>query len=77
MDDDIERLRSLLLAMNEVDVEAAEYHKLRAQLISELVRMRAEQDLLERLRPIQDQVERIGTRDPDFDLKSFMDASWE
>ena len=77
MDDDVERLRSLLLAMSEVDVEAAEYRELRAQLISELVRMRAEQDLLERLRPIQDQVEGMGARDPGFDLKSFMDAGWE
>lgn len=77
MDDDIERLRSLLLAMSEVDVEAAEYHRLRAQLISELVRMQAEKDLLERLRPIQDEVERMGVRDRDFDLKSFMDAGWE
>ncbi|EEX15323.1 putative 30S ribosomal protein S3 [Citreicella sp. SE45] len=77
MDDDIERLRRILLAMSEVDVEAAEYRKLRAQLISELVRIRAEQDLLERLRPVQDQVDRMGARDPDFDLKSFMDAGWE
>ena len=77
MDDDIERLRSLLLAMSEVDVEAAEYLKLRAQLVFELVRMHAEQDLLERLRPIQDQVDRMGARDPDFDLKSFIDAGWE
>ena len=77
MDDDIERLRRILLAMSEVDVEAAEYRELRAQLVSELVRMRAEQDLLERLRPIQDQVDRMGARDPDFDLKSFMDAGWE
>jgi len=77
MDDDIERLRSLLLAMSEVDVEAAEYHRLKAQLISELARMRAEEDLLERLQPIQDQVERMGARDPDFDLKGFMDAGWE
>lgn len=77
MDDDIEHLRRILSAMSEVDVEAAEYHELRAQLISELARMRAEQDLLERLRPIQDQVERIGARDPDFDLKTFMDAGWE
>ncbi|SDF65720.1 hypothetical protein SAMN04488105_1435 [Salipiger thiooxidans] len=77
MDDDVERLRSLLLAMSEVDVEAAEYLKLRAQLIFELVRMHAEQDLLERLRPIQDQVDRMGARDPDFDLKRFMDAGWE
>lgn len=77
MDDDVERLRSLLLAMSEMDVEAAEYHKLRAQSVSELVRMRTEKDLFERLRPIQDQVERIGARDPDLDLKSFMDAGWE
>lgn len=77
MDDDVERLRRLLLAMSEVDVEAAEYRKLRAQLISELARMRAEQDLLERLRPIQDQVDRMGARDPAFDLTSFMDAGWE
>ncbi|ETA51216.1 hypothetical protein [Ponticoccus alexandrii] len=77
MDDDIERLRRILLAMSEVDVEAAEYRELRAQLISELVRMQAEKDLLERLRPIQDQVERIGTRDPDFQLKNFMDAGWK
>lgn len=77
MDDDIERLRRILLAMSEVDVEATEYRELRAQLISELARIRAEQDLLERLRPIQDQVELMGARDPDFDLKSFMDAGWE
>ncbi|GGG69048.1 hypothetical protein GCM10011415_15470 [Salipiger pallidus] len=77
MDDDIERLRSLLLAMSEVDVEGVKYRELRAQLISELVRMRAEQDLLERLRSVQDQVERIGARDPDFNLKDFMDAGWE
>lgn len=77
MDDDIERLRRILLTMSEVDVEAAEYRELQAQLISELARMRAEQDLLERLRPIQDQVELMGARDPDFDLKSFMDAGWE
>lgn len=52
MDDDIERLRRILLAMSEVDVEATEYRELRAQLISELARMRAEKDLFERLRPI-------------------------
>jgi len=77
MDDDIERLRHILVAMSEVDVEAAEYRELRVRLISELVRMQAEQDLLERLRPIQEQVEFIGARDPDFDLKSYMDAGWE
>lgn len=77
MDDDLEHLRRLLLAMSELDVEAAEYHELRAQLISELARMRAEKDLFERLRPIQEQVELLGARDPDFDLKSFTDAGWE
>ncbi|MCA0851332.1 hypothetical protein [Salipiger thiooxidans] len=77
MDDDVERLRRILLAMSEVDVEAAEYRELRAQLISELARMRAEKDLFKRLRPIQEQVELLGARDPDFDLKSFMDAGWE
>lgn len=77
MDDNVERLRRLLSAMSEVDVEAAEYLKLRAQLISELVRMQAEQDLLERLRRIQDRIDSMGELNPDFDIKGFMDESWE
>ncbi|PTW37589.1 hypothetical protein [Rhodovulum kholense] len=77
MDDDIERLGQLLLAMCDVDVETAEYHELRVQLLREFVRLRAGQNLLERLRPIQDQVDRMGARDPDFDLKSFLDDGWE
>ncbi|MEQ9448372.1 MAG: hypothetical protein RLN70_05605, partial [Rhodospirillaceae bacterium] len=42
----------------------------------DLARLRAEQKRLDRLRPIQDQVALMGTRDPAFDVKSFMDAGW-
>ncbi|MBQ2262455.1 MAG: hypothetical protein II336_13915 [Loktanella sp.] len=78
MDDEVERLKSLLLRMADVDVSSDVYNDhLRTVLFHELHRLKAEEDLRKRLRSLQGQVERLGARDPDFDMKRFMDEGWE
>lgn len=32
--------------------------------------------LLERLRPILERVDKLGERDPDFDMKAYLDEMW-
>ena len=78
MDDEVERLKSLLLRMAEVNVSSDLYNDhLRTVLLRELHRLTANEDLRKRVRSLQEQVERMGRRDPDFDMKRFMDEGWE
>lgn len=78
MDDVVERLKSLLLRMADVNVSFDVYNDhLRAVLLRELHRLRVKEDLRKRLRSLQEQVGRMGPPDPDFDMKRFMDESWE
>lgn len=78
MDNEVERLKSLLLRMAEVDVSSDVYNDhLRTVLLRELQRLKAKEDLRKRVRSLQEQVERLGPRDPDFDMKRLMDEGWE
>ncbi|MDF1871829.1 hypothetical protein [Vannielia sp.] len=78
MDDEVERLKSLLSRMAEVDVSSDVYNDhLRTVLLRELDRLKANEDLRNRVRSLQEQVERMGSRDPDFDMKRFLDEGWE
>lgn len=40
-------------------------------------RENSEPTLMERLKPIQDEVKRLGRPNPDFDDKAFLDEMWE
>ncbi|MEQ5871569.1 hypothetical protein J4E08_16920 [Sagittula sp. NFXS13] len=78
MDDEVERLKSLLLRMAEADVSSDVYNDhLRSVLLRELHSLTAIEDLRKRVHSLQEQVERMGPRDPDFDMKRFMDESWK
>ncbi|PZX12730.1 hypothetical protein [Celeribacter halophilus] len=78
MDDEVERLKSLLLRMADVNVSSDVYNDhLRAVLLRELYRLKVKEDLRKRLRSLQEQVGRMRPPDPDFDMKRFMDESWE
>ncbi len=78
MDDEVERLKSLLLRLAEVNVSSDVYNDhLKTVLLRELQRLKAKEDLRKPVRSLQEQVERMGPRDPDFDMKRFIDKSWE
>ncbi|MFP7675806.1 hypothetical protein ACG74X_20950 [Marivita sp. S0852] len=78
MENEAERLKSLLLRRSEMDVSSDVYNDhLRTVLLRELHRLTASEDLCKRVRSLQEQVERMGPQDPDFDMKRFMDEGWE
>ena len=78
MDDKVERLNSLLLRMAEVDASSDVYNDhLRTVLLRELHHLKANEDPRKSVGSLQEQVERMGPRDPVFDMKRFMDESWE
>ncbi|MEZ5802934.1 MAG: type II toxin-antitoxin system VapB family antitoxin [Rhizobiaceae bacterium] len=73
-DDDVDELarkaQKLLKAPTKTEA-------VRQALIREIERVERQPSLGERLRPFQEQLKTLGPANPDFDMKEFMDESWD